>query len=49
MGAGALIVSQGRGNCTPSLRGGGQEQNRRGGTPSHCPPSPALAAALIAP
>ena len=44
MGAGALVVSEGR-SISPSLRGGGQEQGRRGGTPA-LPAIAGLAAAL---
>ncbi|HVE23677.1 MAG TPA: aminotransferase class V-fold PLP-dependent enzyme [Acidocella sp.] len=47
MGAGALIVSAGRA-VAPLLPGGGQEQGRRGGTPS-LPAIAGLAAALGAP
>jgi cysteine desulfurase len=43
-GAGALIVGEGR-VVTPALRGGGQESNRRGGTPA-LPAIAGLAAAL---
>ncbi len=44
MGAGALVVSPGRA-VAPLLRGGGQEQGRRGGTPA-LPAIAGLAAAL---
>ncbi len=44
MGAGALIVSNGR-DINPALRGGGQEQGRRGGTPA-LPAIAGMAAAL---
>jgi cysteine desulfurase len=44
MGAGALVVSSGRA-VAPLLRGGGQEQGRRGGTPA-LPAIAGLAAAL---
>jgi len=44
MGAGALVVSQGR-VVASMLRGGGQEQGRRGGTPA-LPAIAGLAAAL---
>jgi cysteine desulfurase len=46
-GAGALIVSAGR-LVAPDLRGGGQESNRRGGTPA-LPAIAGLAAALAQP
>jgi cysteine desulfurase len=44
MGAGALVVSHNRA-VSPQLRGGGQEQGRRGGTPA-LPAIAGLAAAL---
>jgi cysteine desulfurase len=47
MGAGALIVRPGQ-PIAPSLRGGGQEQGRRGGTPA-LPAIAGLAAALGSP
>ena len=46
-GAGALIVSPGR-EITPVQRGGGQESNRRGGTPA-LPAIAGMAAALAEP
>lgn len=46
-GAGALILGEGR-VVTPDLRGGGQESNRRGGTPA-LPAIAGMAAALSQP
>jgi len=49
MGAGALIFAPAHAErTTPLIRGGGQEQNRRGGTPS-LPAIAGMAAALAAP
>ncbi len=48
MGAGALILRVGQVVAEPWLRGGGQEQNRRGGTPG-LPAIAGMAAALAAP
>jgi cysteine desulfurase len=49
MGAGALILSPAyAGRIIPLIKGGGQEQNRRGGTPS-LPAIAGMAAALAAP
>jgi cysteine desulfurase len=47
MGAGALVTSPAH-SITPLIRGGGQEQNRRGGTPS-LPAIAGMAAALDEP